>query len=126
MGRPRFVVEDAHFTKEVAIPEHRENHLPPVLGDEDDLDLAIGDHVERVAGIIPEDDHRSLGVPPSRTRAAKAAKSDSARPLKSGTAAEDMDGRQVHGGVRSEVTGRYLRLDKQVKGPWADALLCDP
>jgi len=94
--------------------------------DEHDLDLAIGHHVQRIARIITEDDHRPLGIPPFPDQGSKSRQVGLGEAAEERNPAEDMDGRQVHGGVRSGVTGRYLRLDRQVKGPGAPGLLCDP
>ena len=60
--RAWFVVDQRHLAEELAFAEHGENDFAPVFADEDDLDLSFRDDIERVAGIVLEQDDGVLGV----------------------------------------------------------------
>ena len=103
MGGPGFVVEHAHFAEEIAVAEHRQDDLAPVLGDQHHLDLAVRHHVEGVARVVPEDDHGTLRVASFADQAGKRRQVGLGQAAEERDAAQDVDGRKVHGGVRRMV-----------------------
>jgi len=60
--RARFLVDQRHLAEEVALAEHRQDHFPAVFTDQDDLDLALRDHVERIPGVVLKQNHRVARV----------------------------------------------------------------
>ena len=62
--RARLIVDQRHLAEEAAFPKHGKNDLAAILADQDDLHLARGDQVERVARVILEQDDAALRVAP--------------------------------------------------------------
>ena len=54
------VVDERHLAEEFARAHHRQNHLTAILADQHDLDLTVRDHVQRIPGIVLE---QNDGVP---------------------------------------------------------------
>src|SRR5262245_13405905 len=60
--RARLVIDESHLAEELAFAEHGENDLSAVFSDEDDLHLPLRNDVQRIAGIVFEQDDGILGV----------------------------------------------------------------
>ena len=62
MGGARLVVDQRHLAEEISFAEDRENDFAAVLADEDDFYLTLPDDVERITGVVLEEDDGVLGV----------------------------------------------------------------
>ena len=60
--RPRLVVDQRHLTEELPFAEDGENDLAAIFADQDDFDLTFRDDVQRVAGIVLEQDDGVFGI----------------------------------------------------------------
>src|SRR5207248_10015122 len=58
----RLIVDQCHLAEELAFTKHGENYFPSVFADPDDFDLTLRDDVQRVAGIVFEEDDGVLGI----------------------------------------------------------------
>ena len=58
----RLVVDQRHLAEELALAEDGQDDFSAILADQDDFDLALGDDVERVTGIVFEEDDGVLRV----------------------------------------------------------------
>src|SRR5205823_4161982 len=58
----RLIVDQRHLAEELTFTKYGENYFPSVFADQDDFDLTLGDDVQRVAGIVFEEDDGVLGI----------------------------------------------------------------
>src|SRR2546430_5717451 len=56
MGGAWLVVDQRHLAEEISFAEDRENDFAAVLADEDDFYLTLPDDVERITGVVLEED----------------------------------------------------------------------
>ena len=98
-----------HLAEEAAFPQHRENHLPAILGDEHYLHLTRRDQEQGVARVVLEDDHAALGIAALAGQLGERGEVGLAQTGEKWDLAEDLDRGQGHGGLaEAEVFGGSL------------------
>ena len=62
MRRTGLVVDERQLSEMLAHAEHTQDHLAPVLADEDDFDPALAHDIQGVAGVVLEQDDAAFRV----------------------------------------------------------------